>query len=123
MRISDWSSDVCSSDLISGTRSLFRLLGLRREQIAQPGPEFRIVARLVLQYRHPAAAAVRMHEAGGDPPHLVRLARNELVSDPLARRARAAVVGLAPPNLRLGNLVGGVGRDAPHPPDVGTWAE
>src|SRR3546814_17744418 len=115
MRISDWSSDVCSSDLISGTRSLFRLLGLRREQIAQPGPEFRIVARLVLQYRHPAAAAVRMHEAGGDPPHLVRLARNELGADPLARRPRAAAVVLAHPAPPPGILGGGGGLHAPPP--------
>src|SRR3546814_6222612 len=46
MRISDWSSDVCSSDLVARIGLAERLLAVGREVVFRPDGD-RIVARLV----------------------------------------------------------------------------
>src|SRR3546814_18249379 len=57
MRISDWSSDVCSSDLVAERRRLWR------PHLAQPRPPARRGARTLARPR--PARSVRLHRPSG----------------------------------------------------------
>src|SRR3546814_1999062 len=50
MRISDWSSDVCSSDLLIGTGSEVQLAVTAREQLAAKGIKARVVSMPCIEW-------------------------------------------------------------------------
>src|SRR3546814_1405546 len=99
MRISDWSADVCSSDLIEGA-------GHRQQQdegddeqpgIKMPAPDGAIERKLI-DLRHPLSSLEARAQAGGDRAALDRIIDRRSVGDvdrgadiadrPLAREDR-----------------------------------
>src|SRR3546814_4681470 len=79
MRISDWSSDVCSSDLVAGA--------LDDDAVARPhaeAPDLVAVVQGDVRHHHPADGD------GGEPPDRGQLAgAADLDVDGLQRRLRA----------------------------------
>src|SRR3546814_5139185 len=74
MRIKDWSSDVCSSDLVAG--ETWRASGVKHSfapDILSSGPIMRVVSRL-LQRQHRCKAGVGTFEQGAP---IVAAARRE----------------------------------------------
>src|SRR3546814_19920375 len=122
MRISDWSSDVCSSDLLGNARA------------AQEGAHLQVLrdrhlAEHVVDLRHIADAAA--HDAVGSPAGDVAAveadraaAQAEQSEDRLQRRRLAGPVGpddaddLAPPHGAVDAVTDVGTARAAHPPAV-----
>src|SRR3546814_5745076 len=100
MRISDWSSDVCSSDLLS-LKSILRRLSLRTGlRVQQPvGPEAAIAEMHRQQPLAPVIEmAVRLERIADTAMHLQILTRRHLEAfDPRkpGRRRRRGEIGRA----------------------------
>src|SRR3546814_14691088 len=122
MRISDWSSDVCSSDLLHHGRARLRAAAPARPDRPGDWPVLRGVP-----VRHRPAHAVRV--GAGDPapaatrrPALAQAASAYLGPRPAAQDAVPHVAPLpqladaAPPTLRPGAPRGATGWGRPLPP-------
>src|SRR3546814_13856453 len=97
MRISDWSSDVCSSDLAQ----------LARQQEAEGSADLRIVDKLRLRFRRrhfalPLAAA--QHGGGGGVAGLHRLDEAVAVAADAEGAAAAAQPELSSAERRVGEV-------------------
>src|SRR3546814_1160573 len=90
MRISDWSSDVCSSDLVIITENGDRLLALDR--IGQPLSRLVHVAENgrigheAANGRHPMALQLLAHDAPCEQQLVDQIVRHERRVSPLSRR-------------------------------------
>src|SRR3546814_8844813 len=124
MRISDWSSDVCSSDLAD----LRVRLDVAESLLPLPGRELVLAAGLAHHARAGAVAAVGRAEAGGEEEDAVGVAVHQarslgvvVLAQRVIRLARRTQVLLADGDVRtaqrfLGivaaHQAGVVGRDA-----------
>src|SRR3546814_1175960 len=72
MRISDWSSDVCSSDLPTATRLPFRRSPPVRH-IDRSGGRFSGIPRAKARSRSPTSASVRSEEHTSELQSLMRI--------------------------------------------------
>src|SRR3546814_15663130 len=106
MRISDWSSDVCSSDLHGGTLTIAHVL---KREGPQSGPE--TVARLRAELPPAAQNADLIVRAGSAPKGLAQIAAE--------RGSDLIVTGVARYNgigdYLLGTAVDHLVRNAPAP--------
>src|SRR3546814_13319737 len=97
MRISDWSSDVCSSDLPVGCRSLARVGDAGADKISEVARAAAAPERLPVD--EPAAIAARREQAIVDPKVAVE-----------ARPRRRPARPIRQEESRLGRGCGGKGR-------------
>src|SRR3546814_6982050 len=94
MRISDWSSDVCSSDLVGAVAQ--RLPAGAQALVAQPGTAHRQVMLALEPFQHAILELLRCHLEAPPQRRACRLERREVVVvledevvDFLGRRGRA----------------------------------
>src|SRR3546814_15631610 len=116
MRISDWSSDVCSSDLVAECRDILRAgdrEALRREAVAA-GARVQAAAQF-LEYRNPAVQLLAPVPRDPPPFGLVRRAVREIESSSRSASGLRSRVLVTRFNPRLPSLPG----ERPDPDWVG----
>src|SRR3546814_9047643 len=78
MRISDWSSDVCSSDLVPARRLRLEGRADRRAHASDAGAGRHLGRLGVHQHGPRRRTAARFSRTGGDPPRSVRAGQDAL---------------------------------------------